>query len=148
MCKSINIYLADDDEDDRSFFQDALRAVCNDFHLTIARDGRELMDILHLSPDPLPDIIFLDLNMPAKNGFECLAEIKQSDNLKYLPIIVFSTTVQEETVNKVYKEGASYYICKPDNFTHLKKALKKVLEIDWLKESDQTPKEKFIVSIA
>ena len=95
----------------------------------------------------LPDVIFLDLNMPAKNGFECLAEIKKNNTLKSLPVIIFSTTVQEETVNRVYKDGASYYICKPDNFTQLKKALKKVLEIDWLKEISQTPKEKFIVSI-
>ncbi|ABG59166.1 response regulator [Cytophaga hutchinsonii] len=148
MCLSKNIYLADDDEDDRLFFRDALSEVCKEMRLTIAKDGVELMDILYLPPSPLPDVIFLDLNMPVKNGFECLEEIKKSELLKHLPIIIFSTTVQEEAVNKVYKEGANFYICKPDNFNHLKKALKKVLSIDWLKEVKQISKEQFIVSVA
>ncbi len=148
MCLSKNIYLADDDEDDRLFFQDALSEVCKEVQLTIAKDGVELMDILYLPPSPLPDVIFLDLNMPAKNGFECLEEIKKSELLKHLPIIIFSTTVQEDAVNKVYKEGANFYIRKPDNFNHLKKALKKVLSIDWLKEARQISKEQFIVSVA
>ncbi|WP_018343937.1 response regulator [Cytophaga aurantiaca] len=148
MCLSKNIYLADDDEDDRLFFQDALSAVCNDVNLTIAKNGIELMDILYLPPSPLPDVIFLDLNMPTKNGFECLEEIKKNETLKHLPVIIFSTTVQEEAVNKVYKEGANFYIRKPDNFNQLKKILKKVLTIDWLKEVKQISKEQFIVSIA
>lgn len=148
MCLSKNIYLADDDEDDRIFFQDALSEVCKEVHLTVAKDGVELMDILSLPPSPLPDVIFLDLNMPAKNGFQCLEEIKKSEFLKHLPIIIFSTTVQEEAVNKVYKGGANFYIRKPDNFNHLKKALKKVLSIDWMKEVRQISKEQFIVSVA
>jgi CheY-like chemotaxis protein len=148
MCLSKNIYLADDDEDDRLFFQDALSEVCEEVNLTIARNGVELMDILYLPPVPLPDVIFLDLNMPAKNGFECLEEIKKSETLKHLPIIIFSTTIQEEAVNTVYKGGANFYIRKPDNFNQLKKALKKVLCIDWLKEVRQISKEQFIVSVA
>lgn len=82
MCRSKNIYLADDDEDDRSFFQDALKEVCEEYTLTTAADGRELMNILYTPPVRLPDIIFLDLNMPAKNGFECLAEIKNKKGIK------------------------------------------------------------------
>jgi CheY-like chemotaxis protein len=148
MCLSKNIYLADDDEDDRLFFQDALTEVCQEVTLTVAKDGVELMDILYLPPTPLPDVIFLDLNMPAKNGFECLEEIKRSELLKHLPVIIFSTTVQEDAVNKVYKEGANFYIRKPDNFAQLKRVLKKVLTIDWLNEVKQISKEQFIVSVA
>ncbi|MGN6646061.1 MAG: response regulator [Cytophaga sp.] len=148
MCRSKNIYLADDDEDDRSFFQDALKEVCKEYTLTTAADGRELMEILYTPPVRLPDIIFLDLNMPAKNGFECLTEIKKNTALKRLPIIIFSTTAQEEAVNKAYENGASYYICKPNSFSLLKKTLKKVLEIDWINEVNQISKEKFIVSVA
>jgi CheY-like chemotaxis protein len=143
-----NIYLADDDEDDRLFFQDALSEVCTEVTLTIAKDGVELMHKLHLQPSPLPDVIFLDLNMPAKNGFECLVEIKRNELLKHLPVVIFSTTMQEETVNKVYKEGANFYIRKPDNFNQLKKALNKVLSIDWMHDVKQISKEQFIVSVA
>ena len=65
-----------------------------------------------------------------------------------IPVIIFSTTIQEETVNKVYKEGANFFIRKPDNFAQLKKTLKKVLSIDWPKEIYQISKEQFIVSVA
>ncbi len=148
MCLSKNIYLADDDEDDRLFFQDALLEVCEESNLTMATNGVELMNMLYRPPAPMPDVIFLDLNMPAKNGFECLEEIKKNESLKNLPVIIFSTTVQEDAVNKVYKGGANFYIRKPDNFNQLKKALKKVLSIDWMKEVRQISKEQFIVSIA
>jgi len=148
MCLSKNIYLADDDEDDRLFFQDALLEVCQESNLTMAINGVELMNMLHRPPTPMPDVIFLDLNMPAKNGFECLEEIKNNEKLKNLPVIIFSTTAQEEAVNRVYKSGANFYIRKPDNFNQLKKALRKVLSIDWLKEVSQISKEQFIVSVA
>ena len=147
-CLSKNVYLADDDEDDRSFFQDALNEVCRDTNLTIAKNGLELMDILDKPPVPMPDVIFLDLNMPAKNGFQCLEEIKKNEKLKKLPIVIFSTTLQEEAVDTVYKQGANFYICKPSNFGQLKRTLKKVLSIDWLKEVEQTSKEQFIISVA
>lgn len=146
-CISKNVFLAEDDEDDRSFFQDALKQVCPGTWLTMATNGIELMDILYKPPVPMPDVIFLDLNMPAKNGFECLQEIKGNKSLKKLPVIIFSTTTQDETINKVYKQGASYYICKPTDFDQLKTIIKKVLSIDWRKEYGQPTKEKFIFSV-
>ncbi len=145
-CLSKNIYLADDDEDDRSFFEDALNEVCKGSSLTIAKDGYELMDILKKPPVPLPDVIFLDLNMPAKNGFQCLKEIKMNELLKKLPVIIFSTTDQEETINKVYNDGANFYICKPNDFNQLKKVIKKALSIDFFKNLAQPAKEQFIIS--
>lgn len=147
MCISKNIYLADDDEDDRLFFQEALHEVCDDSYLTMACDGRELMNMLVIPPVPLPDVIFLDLNMPIKNGFECLKEIKNDIRLKQLPIIIFSTALQEEAVAQVYNDGAAFYIRKPDNFSNLKKILLKVLQIDWRLEQVQPSKEKFIVTL-
>ena len=147
-CRSKNIYLADDDEDDREFFQEALFEVCKESMLTLAKDGIELMDILYQPPVPMPDVIFLDLNMPAKNGFECLEEIKKDSKLKMLPVIIFSTTIQEESVNRVYKEGANFYICKPSNFSQLKRTLAKVLSIDWAQQLTQASKEQFIISVA
>lgn len=147
-CCSKNIYLADDDEDDRELFQEALLEVCKESMLTFAKDGVELMDILYQPPVPMPDVIFLDLNMPAKNGFECLEEIKKNDKLKALPVIIFSTTVQEESVNRVYKDGANFYICKPSNFSQLKRTLAKVLSIDWAQQHTQASKEQFIISVA
>lgn len=143
-CLSKNIFLADDDEDDRLFFEEALKEVCNDAILTVAEDGDELMEILYRPPVPMPDVIFLDLNMPKKNGFECLAEIKNNGNLRDLPIIIFTTSLQEESVRKVYNQGANYYVRKPTDYKQLKVIMRKLLAIDWLKEALQTEKERFI----
>ncbi len=145
-CVSKYVFLADDDEDDRLFFEDALKEVCPGTELTLAKNGVELMNILYRPPVPMPNVIFLDLNMPAKNGFECLEEIKKNEQLKNLPIVIFSTTIQEDAVNKVYNQGANYYICKPSDFTQLKRIIKKVLLIDWVNEFTQPSKEKFIFS--
>lgn len=143
-CLSKNIFLADDDEDDRLFFEEALKEVCNDAILTVAEDGDELMEILYRPPVPMPDVIFLDLNMPKKNGFECLAEIKKNGNLRDLPIIIFTTSLQEESVRKVYNQGANYYVRKPTDYKQLKVIMRKLLAIDWLKEALKTEKERFI----
>ncbi|HSH66009.1 MAG TPA: response regulator [Bacteroidia bacterium] len=145
-CLSNYVFLADDDEDDRLFFEDALKEVCPEVLLFMAKDGLELMNILYKPPVPMPNVLFLDLNMPVKNGFECLEAIKKEDNLKELPIVIFSTTIQDDAVNRVYKNGANYYVCKPPGFSQLKSVIKKILHIDWLKEISQPPKEKFILS--
>lgn len=146
-CLSKNIFLADDDEDDRLFFEEALKEVCDEATLTVAENGDELMKILHKPPVPMPDVIFLDLNMPKKNGFECLEEIKKDKMLKDLPIIIFTTSIQEESVNKVYQHGANYYVKKPTDFRQLKQIVKKILAIDWLKEALQPEKERFIFTV-
>lgn len=143
-CLSKNIFLADDDEDDRLFFEEALKEVCDEAVLTVAENGDELMEILYRPPVPMPDVIFLDLNMPKKNGFECLAEIKKSGTLKDLPIIIFTTSLQEESIKKVYSQGANYYVRKPTDFRQLKLIVEKLLAIDWLKEALQPEKERFI----
>src|SRR6478609_8148333 len=134
-----SIFLADDDGDDCMLFEDALREVSNNTQLTTANDGLQLMEILDRSVPPPPDVIFLDLNMPCKNGFECLDEIKQSPKLHDIPVVIFSTSAQADTINKVYQKGANYYICKPGSFPLLKKAIQHVLSINWKEHNTQPP---------
>ena len=141
-----HIFLADDDADDCLLFEDALREVCIDSQLTTVNDGQQLMQILDQVVPPPPDVIFLDLNMPRKNGFECLHEIKQVAKLKNIPIIIFSTSAQPETINKVYEEGAYHYICKPGTFQLLKKVIKEVLSINWTQQPPQPSKENFLLA--
>jgi len=139
------IFLADDDADDRKFFEDALKKVTIPTNLTLASDGLELMSNLEtvIEPPP-PDIIFLDLNMPRKNGFECLEEIRNSPKFKDIPIVIFSTTANEVAVNKTYEYGANHYICKPPSFVLLIKAVETVLALEmWQKP--QPSKEEFVL---
>ena len=85
---SFNLLLADDDEDDRIFFNEALQELPIDTSLNTVNDGQQLMNLLTSISTTLPDIIFLDLNMPLKTGYECLKEIKLNEKLKCLPVII------------------------------------------------------------
>ncbi len=142
-----NIFIADDDSDDLILFEDALREVCKDSLLTMAKDGQQLMQILDETVPPPPDVIFLDLNMPRKNGFECLDEIKHSSKLKNIPIVIFSTSDQPEAVNRVYEQGAHHFLKKPSSFILLKEAIQILLAIDWAKQSEQPTKDKFVLHV-
>lgn len=125
------IFLADDDADDCMLFEDALREVCEDTSLVTANDGVELMDILERTVPPPPEVIFLDLNMPRKNGVECLKQIRSTKKLKDIPVVIFSTSSLQASIEQVYNEGANIYVKKPGSFPKLKKAIKQVLDTDW-----------------
>ena len=137
------IFLAEDDADDRMLFAEALQEVNTSSRLTTAKDGVQLMKILEETVPPPPHVIFLDLNMPRKNGMECLAEIRGDQKLKNIPVVVFSTSSQPEIIDKVYHQGANYYICKPSTFSMLKQAIAYVLAIRWHATLSQTPKDDF-----
>ena len=141
------IFLADDDVDDCDLFEDALKEISEDITLRTASDGIKLMNILVDNVPPPPDVIFLDLNMPRKNGFECLAEIKSDSKLKDIPVIIFSTSAEEEFIDRVFDGGASYYLCKPQNFSKLKNAISTVLKIDWHSTGNTKPvRDKFLLA--
>ena len=119
----LSILLADDDADDCIFFKEAVEELFLSTQLLTMPDGEQLMQYLNHETNKLPDILFLDLNMPRKNGFECLSEIKLNPKLKQLPVIVFSTSFEQEVVNLLYKNGAQYFIRKPSEFSQFKKII-------------------------
>lgn len=125
----INILFADDDRDDCFLFEDALKEISLFTHLTTVHDGEQLMQLLNEKKEHLPDILFLDLNMPRKNGFECLLEIKRTEKLKRLPVLIFSTSFESKAVNLLYKNGAQHFILKPGDFMQLKKIIQQALNI-------------------
>ena len=114
--KQLNILLADDDLDDCRFFKEALEALPLTTKLTTVNDGEELMTYLLENTDHLPHVLFLDINMPRKDGFECLTEIKNNDTLKDLPVVMFSTSGAQDKISILFKTGADVYIRKPSNF--------------------------------
>ena len=117
--KKLNILLADDDIDDCNFFKEALEALPITTELKTVHDGDELLNYLAENTTQLPHVLFLDINMPRKNGFECLAEIKHNDKLKDLPVVMFSTSKALDKINILFKTGADVYIHKPSNFSEL-----------------------------
>ena len=139
------VFLAEDDPDDRLLFEDALNEIGNGAQLITAKDGMQLIQLLNNLVPPPPEVIFLDLNMPRKNGFECLKEIKLNPTYKNIPVVIFSTSSQPETVASVYKMGANFYIRKPGTFQKLKSAIMSVLSINWLENSTQPAFENFLL---
>jgi CheY-like chemotaxis protein len=105
----LNLLLADDDVDDCMFFKEALEELPIDFNLVTVPDGVELLRQLG-TLEMLPDALFLDLNMPRKNGFECLTQIKTDEKLNPIPVIIYSTSFDTEVVNMLYEKGAYHYI--------------------------------------
>jgi CheY-like chemotaxis protein len=138
-----SIFLADDDEDDCMLFGDALREVSTTTELLTANDGVELINLMETTVPPPPDVIFLDLNMPRKNGFECLEQIRKTKAWENIPVVIFSTSSQEEMVRKVHEKGANFFIRKPGSFSKLKQAIKQILDIDWTKHSWKSAQENF-----
>ena len=140
------LLLADDDEDDCVFFKDALDDLAFPVTLAVVNDGVQLMTYLSNSPSGnLPDILFLDLNMPRKSGFECLSEIKLIDKLKDLPVIIFSTSLDMNVVDLLFEKGAIYYIRKPGDFSKLKKVILAALTITTQTNYNQPTRDKFIL---
>lgn len=114
-----NILLADDDADDCLLFLNALEEINIATNFIAVQDGEQLMKYLE-SADILPDIIYLDMNMPRKNGAVCLAEIKSDNRLKDIPIVIISTSLEPGLVEYLFVNGAHYFIRKPNAFSKLK----------------------------
>lgn len=145
LVESILIYLADDDEDDCVLFQEALKDLKRKTELVVSKDGVLLMKNLFANVPPSPTVLFLDINMPRKNGFECLKEIKQNEKLKNIPVVIFSTAVDKTYLEKAFQGGADFYVQKPSSFLLLRKVIEKVLTQNWAKYSSRNP-ENFLLS--
>jgi two-component system, response regulator len=123
----LTILVADDDEDDCELIRDALGEPQLAEHMRFVFDGQQLIDYLRHqgryatapSEAPPPGIILLDLNMPKKDGREALAEIKSDESLRHIPVVVLTTSSDEEDVLRTHDLGASSYITKPVTFNGL-----------------------------
>ena len=139
---TLNILYAEDDADDRSFFEKALKEIPIVTHLTTVYDGDELMNYLTNNYEQLPDVLFLDLSMPRKTGFECLGEIKEDKKLKDLPVVIFtipfgrSIEFEKTMMNSLCGMGAHEYISKPNNLEQLKQVIHKAL-INVIEKGDE-----------
>ena len=122
------ILLAEDNLEHCFFFKKALHQAapeikCNDVH-----DGDGLMTLLQ---NFIPDLLFLDLNMPCKNGVECIKEIRENKAYDVLPIVVFTISAQENAIQTAYGFGANLYFVKPSDLSQLVGSLQKILIMDW-----------------
>lgn len=143
----VHIILADDDQDDRDFFSEAFDEIKIKTKLNLFNDGQQLMNYLLQTDCVLPNILFLDLNMPLKSGIECLHEIKQNDHLKDIAIAIYSTSASDEDIEETFVNGANIYIKKPNDFNTLKKVLNDVVTINWQYQTSGLNKDNFLLKM-
>ncbi len=142
----VNILLCDDDTDDCDFFKEALEGLSLSTKLTTVHDGEQLMELLTKETNEPAYILFLDLNMPRKNGFECLSEIKLNKKLKQLSIIILSTSFDQDVVNMLYNNGAQYYVSKPAQISQLKIVIQQTLTLIAQNDISQPTRENFVIT--
>ncbi len=125
-----NVLLAEDDEEDVLLFQSVLSELNQDIIVKVAADGNLLMAFLKQATT-LPEMIFLDLNMPHKNGFQCLTEIKGNEKWNSIKIVILSTSSQAQQIETAYEGGADLYLAKPVSYTQFKNMMEKCLSLNW-----------------
>jgi CheY-like chemotaxis protein len=140
----IQLLLADDDKDDCSLFEEVLRELPLSTQLSTVHNGEQLVQML-LKLATLPEALFLDLNMPRKNGLECLIEIRMHNKLQNLPVIVYSTSFEPGVIDQLYDKGANHYIRKPAEFSKLKKVIYNGIMLAINTIGSQPKKENFIL---
>lgn len=122
------IFIVDDDVDDIEILTEAINTIDSSISCSKALNGVEGLTMLKEGGVPMPDIIFLDLNMPRVNGRQFLERIKRDTTLSGIPVVMYSTSGISNEINEIMKMGAKHYLIKPDSFSTLTQQLRTVLE--------------------
>lgn len=143
----MHLLIADDDDDDRQFFYEALEEIKIKTTVEMVTNGAALLKRLTKKNAIIPQVLFLDLNMPFKNGIECLTEIKKLDFLKNMTIVIYSTSASESDIEDTFVKGANVYIKKPTDFKKLKKVLSEVITTQWQYYTGGLNRANFLMSL-
>lgn len=144
----MNIFLADDDADDRLFFKEAIANMRNfDIKLSLFENGSQLMEYFDDKSNEPPHILFLDLNMPGKSGKSCLSELRSDLRFRNMSIAIYSTSDSEKDVEDTFSGGANIYIHKPNDINKLKHAIQHVIKLNWQFHLSGMDKETFFLKI-
>ena len=122
------IFYADDDEDDIYVFKEAAQGLNAEIEAFLLVES--MLDAMY-NPPPQAEIVFVDLNMPGKSGFELIREIRSSPFFKDIPVVVLSTGSDQRTINLAKRTGADYFITKPQSINELRTAIDHAISIDW-----------------
>ncbi len=142
--KELTIFYTDDDQEDIDFFREIVDIIDSRVKVVAQSNGQELINALN-NPPPTPYLVFLDINMPGMNGLETLRKVRESEQHKNLPVVMFSTSADELTIEESKKLGASFYVPKSGAFDKLKKSIEHTLKMNW----DNFPhgKSEFVYSV-
>lgn len=141
-----HIFLVDDDQEDREMFSEALSHVSdNSVKFTEIPSADKLIENLNNPLTPMPELIFLDINMPKVNGLDCLKKLKSgSSKFNELNVVMYSTYSNKDDIDEAYRQGAGRYYVKPTLFNNLKELISGALHANW----NAVDKQGFFVSYA
>ncbi|MBS1593653.1 MAG: response regulator [Bacteroidetes bacterium] len=125
--KPIYVMLADDSPDEHFLFIHTVKGIDKSITISTAVNGEDLLNKL-AGESNLPDIIFLDINMPFKNGKECLYDMRQDVRLRDIPVVIYSTSDEKSDVEETFALGADMYLKKPQDFIELEDILKELFK--------------------
>ncbi len=141
-----HILLAEDDQDDVVIFELAINEVNKEYRLPVymrhAKDGEILFVLLK---ENVPDILFLDINLPCRDGLSCIREIRKNKEYDGLPVIMYTAHKQEAKIEDAFRNGANYYVVKSNTIPELAEKLKKICSIDWKTYMHYPPRDQFVL---
>ena len=140
----LSIILVDDDSDESYLFNEAIEHAGLSIDLKSIPNGNQLYDYLQNNANP--DLIFLDINMPYKDGLESLKEIRNNPAYTGLRIIIYSTSNLKEMVKACYNAGADLFVVKPEDFDGMVKVVHKVCTNDWANFTKPTLSNGFVIT--
>ena len=126
----MKIVLIDDDRDDGQLFKEVLAEIDSRIEFIHHEEPRHGVERLLDESDKIPNMIFLDINMPIINGWQCLKEFKKHEHLRNIPVIVYSTSSQQKEKEIANDLGAAGFFTKPDDYIQLKRILESVVKND------------------
>ena len=143
--KQIELFYADDDDDDLMFFNEAIEKISKDLDLKILlhlhKNGENLVENIKTKKDT-NGVVFLDINMPFKSGFELLDEIRNQPETKDYPVIMYSTSSNQDNIEKSRTLGANYYVIKPYQYSNLLKMITTFIQMNW--DNQQSDSKNFL----
>ena len=138
-----DVLLAEDDNDDVLSFELAMKEMPFSFILRNAENGDMLFVLLK---ERIPDILFLDILMPCRDGVTCIIEIRKNKDYNHMPVIMYTAMNSEEYIENAYKNGANFYLLKSNSINELTENLKKIFSVDWKNFMYYPPKQQFVLS--
>jgi CheY-like chemotaxis protein len=143
MKRFTQVLYTDDDPEDGELFEQALKDTFGKISFHYFESAFHLFRFLDGDHSGFTNILFVDLNMPVKNGLQCILEIRNDKRFQNLPVIVYSTSNQREDVDRCYAAGANLFIKKPVTYREIMEMFGKIFELDWENYSPQPPYSKF-----
>ena len=138
--KKINVFYADDDEDDLMLFNEVVEKISNDYenqiNLHIHLNGESLIENIKRYKDS-DGVVFLDINMPLQSGFEILEKIRKEPEISQFPVIMYSTSSNKDSIVQSQNLGANFYVVKPYEFSTLLKMISTFIQMNWKNYHDE-----------